>query len=331
MMNEEARAAANGAILGAFAGDAAGATLEFRTGPIHAADVNWAMSMVGRGPHRVAPGQITDDGEMALALMHALVESGTFDVELVARSYLRWFNSPPFDIGGTTARGLSGGRSKGEGEVHRGMWEAAAAANMDSKANGSLMRIAPLGVFGAGMSEEALVKAVEEDGRLTHPNRSCIDACALYCIAIRHLMLHQGEGGEAFERAKEWARRLSNPEVSDWLSDAEAGTDVGYGPQIGFVRIGFTHSFRHLLLGTDYEEAVRETLIGGGDTDTNACIVGGLIGALQGSDAIPSRMREAVLECDVESGRPRPQWLRTSVQLPGLLYELLAEARLQGN
>ena len=37
-----------------------------------------------------------------------------------------------------------------------------------------------------------------------------------------------------------------------------------------------------------YEEALRETIRLGGDTDTNACIVGGLVGAFVGIKSIPS-------------------------------------------
>ena len=56
-------------------------------------------------------------------------------------------------------------------------------------------------------------------------------------------------------------------------------------PNTGFVRIAFTHAFRHLRAETAYAEALRERLAGGGDTDTNGCIVGGLLGALHGEDA----------------------------------------------
>ena len=60
-----------------------------------------------------------------------------------------------------------------------------------------------------------------------------------------------------------------------------------------------------------YVEAPRETLAGGGDTDTNACIVGGLMGALHGEDGIPQPMRGAVLTCDTALGRPRPKFFST--------------------
>ena len=83
------------------------------------------------------------------------------------------------------------------------------------------------------------------------------------------------------------------------VGDAADNLNVPYFPQIGFIKIAFTHAFRHLLLGSDYETAVKKTLLGGGDTDTNACIVGGLIGAAVGVDGILQKMRHSVLNCDI--------------------------------
>ena len=47
---------------------------------------------------------------------------------------------------------------------------------------------------------------------------------------------------------------------------------------MGLVKIAFTYAFRHLLFGSDCKSAIAKILKGRGDTDTNACIVGGLIG-----------------------------------------------------
>lgn len=66
-----------------------------------------------------------------------------------------------------------------------------------------------------------------------------------------------------------------------------------------------------MLRETAFEAALRQVLSGGGDTDTNACIVGGLVGARVGIAGIPAHMGRAVLACDTAQGRPRPAWLQT--------------------
>ena len=60
-----------GSIIGAFVGDAAGAYLEFA----HYVDkegVEKALKFPGGGAFAVGPGQITDDSEMAMCLLHGI-------------------------------------------------------------------------------------------------------------------------------------------------------------------------------------------------------------------------------------------------------------------
>ena len=312
-----------GCLLGALVGDAAGATLEFLGHKPDDTDVARAMKMVGGGPLHTAPGQITDDGELTLCLARALAGTSTFSIEKVALEYLAWYRSSPFDIGNATTNGLSGGLAAAPGRVHEGMWRAAAAKNADSKANGALMRATPLGIWGGRVTEEDLAAAASADSALTHPNPTCRHASAVYCIAIRHLVRIPGDGAGAFTTAERWAERLHADEIVEWLRLAGADIDVGYVPQTGFVKYGFVHAFRHLHLGTPYVDALRETLLGGGDTDTNACIVGGLVGALHGEADIPRSMSDAVMTCNTAQGRPRPDSLQTRVQLPRLLDALV--------
>ncbi len=136
-------------------------------------------------------------------------------------------------------------------------------------------------------------------------------------------MLNPGDGEGAFETAGRWAERLGNAEVREWIDLAEINDAVGYHPSAGFVKYGFVHAFRHLKNKSSYLDALFETLSGGGDTDTNACIVGGLVGAYQGEEGIAAPMKDALLRCDTEKGRRRPEFLQTRIQLPVLLHSLI--------
>jgi hypothetical protein len=99
----------------------------------------------------------------------------------------------------------------------------------------------------------------------------------------------------------------------------------GFCRQIGFIRIAFVNAFQHLLQGTSYEKTIRDTLQKGGDTDTNACIAGALVGAATGAESIPKPMKAAVLDCDMRKGRPRPEFLRGR-RVPELTKALLSAA-----
>ena len=322
------RDAALGAILGALVGDAAGAPLEFMEPSPTVVDAERALTMPGGGVWGVAPGQITDDGELTICLLRGLAAGSTFHLEAIAQEYAEWVRSNPYDIGNTTRLGLGcfqdpRWRSLCEREGYAvGMTKAAATECMASKSNGSLMRATPLGVWGHRLSALELADHARQDSCLSHPNPSCWQAVAAYAIAIAHLLNHHGDRERAFAAAEAWAVAHANGEIAEWLTDAAQGVIVPYEPQIGFVRFGFTHAFRHLLRGTNYTDALLETLAGGGDTDTNACIVGGLIGAAVGAEAIPLPLRNAILTCETAQGRPRPDFLHPR-QVPALVNEFM--------
>jgi ADP-ribosylglycohydrolase len=217
-------------------------------------------------------------------------------------------------MGGTTSNALSGFVPTQTG-LAESILKQSGTYNMDSKANGSLMRQSALGIWAADVSAQEAIDAVRLDTRLTHPNLSCQWAGVAYVLAIRHLMLNPGQGDHAFDAAWEAVIAESDEgaqEVLSWLKDARDGKLPAFHPMAGFVRIAFTHAFFHLLEGSTYEQGLTAILAGGGDTDTNACIVGGLLGALHGYSALPPAMVQSLLNSDTEKGRPRPLWLQTT-------------------
>ncbi|WP_374639467.1 ADP-ribosylglycohydrolase family protein [Hydrogenophaga sp.] len=307
---------AQGCLLGALIGDAAGATLEFLGRRPTEEDLDRALAMSGGGVFRLAPGQITDDGELTLALAHALIDGeGDYDLDKVAARYKAWFDSGPFDIGGTTHSALSV-RVQDGFSLSEAMTQRAQAHSMGSKANGALMRASPLGIWAARQTVDKAVRVARADACLTHPNPSCQWANVAYVLAIRHLMLREGDSSGAILAARDaletWLEE-GTEEVLGWLDDACAGKLPDCHPQAGYVRIAFTHAFHHLRMESSYTVALRQVLSGGGDTDTNACIVGGLVGAHCGVHEVPPTMAQAVLECGTQHGRERPVWLRTGV------------------
>ena len=79
---------------------------------------------------------------------------------------------------------------------------------------------------------------------------------------------------------------------------------------------------RHLQLQSSFTDAISSVLLMGGDTDTNAAIVGGMIGALQGASSIPDSMKMPVLARGIDAeGIPRPAFLTTEA-LPTICKQL---------
>jgi ADP-ribosylglycohydrolase len=248
-------------------------------------------------------GQPTDDSELALDLGRTLVGLQDWSSEAVAAAYGGWYASCPFDVGGTTRQALSAAASARSDKAKA----ARAAASQDSQANGALMRCAPIGIWARDTKEAAA--AAREDALLSHPHAVSQAASAAFVAAIATAI--SGGDREAMLAAAHAA--VPEPEVSvirrklDLAKRGEGPDDFMH--QQGWVLTAFQNAFRHLASGTPIEDALIESVGEGGDTDTNAAICGALLGAAQGSSAIPVRWTMAVLACRplAEAGAKRPR------------------------
>ncbi|MDO5672458.1 MAG: ADP-ribosylglycohydrolase family protein [Actinomycetaceae bacterium] len=287
---------ARGCLLGQFAGDSLGSLVEFRS-PEYISDLypNGVRDMADGGSFNTIAGQLTDDSEMALMLAHSLIDRGTFVVEDVRRGYKFWLDSNPFDCGMTIGNALGG------------------ASRPDSQANGALMRISPLGIFGVGHATAQVSTWARADAALTHPNQVCLDINALFTVALSYAISH-GCGREdlfGFIEANAQAWQVE-PFVWDLIATSKDADRFDYTEQSGWVALAFSNALRQLLYAPSLEEAVVNTIALGGDTDTNAAICGALLGAVEGEDAVPKRWVDALLNCRPSEGvkgveNPRPQ------------------------
>jgi ADP-ribosylglycohydrolase len=80
----------------------------------------------------------------------------------------------------------------------------------------------------------------------------------------------------------------------------------------GWVLVAFGNAIYQLLHARSAEEAIVDTIMRGGDTDTNAAICGALVGAVHGIERLPERWAQTVLGCRpaLDCGRakqPRPK------------------------
>ena len=85
-----------------------------------------------------------------------------------------------------------------------------------------------------------------------------------------------------------------------------------YVHQQGWVLTAFHNTLWQLLHAPNLEEALVDTVMRGGDTDTNATICGALLGAVYGRKAIPTQWVDRLLNCRPEAEnphvrRPRPE------------------------
>ena len=282
------RSRARGCLLGQFAGDSLGGLVEFR-GPdsIRRSYPDGVRDLADGGTFNNLAGQVTDDSEMALAMARTVVRIGHYDIEAVRQAYVRWMNSDPFDIGTTTVRGLSG------------------TPDNQSQANGALMRASPLGIVCAGMDTDAAAELAAQDARITHPNPVCVQVNRLFVTAIADAVANGPTPAAVYDGFV--ARALEDgvePSVMQVILNAATDRPRDYLTHAGWVLVAFQNALYQLLHATNLEEGIVDTIMQGGDTDTNACICGALLGAVHDDGQVPARWVAVLESCRPEHGRP---------------------------
>ncbi len=232
---------------------------------------------------------------MALLLARMFLERGTYDANAEFDAYKFWLDSDPFDCGGTVYAGLR------------------LNPILSSQANGAMMRISPLGIFGANHSLDTVREWAEQDAALTHPSQVCLQANSLFTMAIAHAISSGCDGETLYRKINQWAHEQEVERLLiDTIQGAAEGPPSDYVHQQGWVMIAFRNALWQLLNAPSFEEGVVDTVMRGGDTDTNAAICGALLGAVYGIDAIPTQWVDSVLNCRPKAGtpgvsRPRPE------------------------
>jgi ADP-ribosyl-[dinitrogen reductase] hydrolase len=157
--------------------------------------------------------------------------------------------------------------------------------------NGSLMRVLPATLLFTG-SDEDLVALAHEQSLVTHRHPRSLVCCALYCLWARFEMKGHSDAWEAavarlltiYQTETTFLR-----ELEDVILPA-AGLPPG---GTGYV-VDSLHSARHACRESDYTSIVRAAVALGNDTDTTACLAGGIAGIRHGKDGIPIKWREAM-------------------------------------
>ncbi|QIX27939.1 ADP-ribosylglycohydrolase family protein [Nocardioides sp. JQ2195] len=289
-----------GALLGSAIGDALGAGYEFdrvRLAPGEQAD------MIGGGLADFAPGEWTDDTSMAIPIARVAATGADLRtdeaLDAIAAGFAEWYAGHPKDVGIQTSQvlALAGRRATAASMT------AAASSVHDrtgrSGGNGSLMRTAPVAL--AHLDDPvALVEAAKRVSALTHTDPHAGEACALWCLAIRHTVLEGRFPGKGEFR---WIASQVSDAPMFWIERLHEAVD---GPPSRFNPNGYVihalqaawSSIWHTIVPSGerqpcehFADSLDTAIRIGNDTDTVAAIAGALLGARWGGSAIPSRWR----------------------------------------
>lgn len=273
-------------------------------------------------------GEITDDASQMYEMAKAVADcNGDLTVEAAAQALVRWSESYPKyyprNAGATTSKviaELKAGKDPIElGKIGQYVGR--------GTTNGAAMRVAAAGLTAPGDWD----KAVENAAIMCSPSHGTqhafSGACAIACgisealtdgattVSVVKACVYGARKGEELGNVR--GRRAEGIRVSnnlgtamreallaESLEDAEDRLDAWVGAD-GSIQAS-TAVAVGLFLATDGN--VEQTILGcaniGGDSDTNACIAGSLVGALRGADAFPkdwvAQMKHANPTLDLE-------------------------------
>lgn len=285
------------AIFGMAIGDALGVPFEFEkrgtftaTGyhldENHGGVPQWSL---WRG--RIPFGAWSDDTSMTLSMMDAIIESdGKIDKRLMMEKFTDWWYrrancaiDKPFGLGGCIRKAMN------RFIIGRDIDKCGCNKEKEN-GNGSLMHILPIAFTNFTDNE------IREASAVTHAHILSTEACVVYISIARQLLL-----GYDIKTAISYAeRRTCVDEYKNLIYSISIPAEEVVST--GFVVDTLKTSLWCIANTNSYKSAVLQAVNFGYDTDTVACITGGLAGIIYGineNNGIPQTWIDATLKMDL--------------------------------
>ena len=160
-----------GAIYGFAIGDAMGATTEFMSENKIKETFGNVTDILGGGWLNLKAGEVTDDTQMSMCVMDALMKGKKHFKMHCAENFVDWYKSGPKDIGGQCQRAIQHFMYTGQ-YIYK---------DSEALGNGSLMRALPCAVLNN-------VQLNIEQGIITHNNQECSRGIQIYTRLIQNYL-----------------------------------------------------------------------------------------------------------------------------------------------
>lgn len=280
-----------GGIVGLLVGDALGVPYEFHSReqiPIFD-EIEFEPPANFERAHKGVPaGTWSDDGAQALCLLASLLECGKFDSDDFATKIVAWYREDylavdqVFDVGIQTSRAILNLR-KGFPPLTAGPAEA------QNNGNGSLMRVLPLALWHQGTDLELIADAFDQSA-VTHGHLRSKLCCALYCLWARRILQDvENPWDSAVAKIREV---FAENTIERNEFENEIRPDNLYEVNGSGYVLDSLFSAKWANGKPNFEETVKAAISLGNDTDTTACIAGGIAGLKFGVNGIPQKWKD---------------------------------------
>ena len=289
-------------LIGSAVGDALGVPVEFKRRQY--LQQNPVTDMTGYGTYNMPPGTFSDDSSMMFCLAESLCNG--YNVNDIAEKFQMWMHEgywtadgEVFDVGISTRKAINRLR------VVKNPTEAGSTAESDN-GNGSLMRILPLAIFTKDLSIDERCEIVKEVSSITHAHNRSVLACIYYIEFALNVLDSENleeaylntnfwlklflEENEIYKNEFQYFERILSGKLIDLKEDEINST--------GYVMDSLEASIWCLLHTDSYKDCVLKAVNLGHDTDTIACIAGGIAGIYYDVETIPTNWIEQLARVD---------------------------------
>jgi len=282
------------AVFGSLVGDALGVSFEFKYPkdiPSHELINMFMPASFLKSHSRVPFGVWSDDGSQLLCLLEVLYTKDDFDPEMFGKLLLKWLMASyhqsggvVFDCGIQTSYALR--------LLEAGTEPLKAGSTLESNnGNGSLMRTLPVAIVGhlKKYSIEKIINIAHLHSRVTHGHSISQACCALYSLVAFDLLDNKSKlvSDCVLDARSKLERFYAEGKNKDGLVALEKVTDYPKANNLrgsGYVVDTFWTAIDCVQKSKTYMDAVRFAIGFGNDTDTTACVAGGLAGIIYGMD-----------------------------------------------
>ncbi len=278
-----------GAIYGLLIGDAAGVPYEFNLPeqlPAYQSINMIPPKYFERTYPNVEVGTWSDDGAQALCLLDSLLYKNHMNTEDFMNRLCNWYqygymaiDHKVFDVGVQTAEAI-------RKYLLNVPLNEVASNDVHANGNGSLMRVLPLAIWHKGTDEELISDAYIQS-HVTHAHLRSKVCCALYCLWARYILKGLNIN-DSWSKSVEILRKhyQENELELEQLEFYIRPDELEKGSGSGYV-VDCLKSAKFALQQDNFEDVIKTAIAFGNDTDTTACVAGGIAGLYYGFDAIP--------------------------------------------
>jgi ADP-ribosylglycohydrolase len=247
------------------------------------------------------PGTTTDDTQLFLAIARAIAETGRLDLDAIAGHHIREYME--------TTKGWGTSTRDSVANLHRGVdWRESAVG--PGVGNGVAMKIAPVGAYLAikTVKYREAVNDIANIAMMTHKTSLAVSSGIAHAMAVCYVLTDENNlfSASHFIRAVVTGSRMGQSFLEETITQDNLTDRLGllrdamtwdedkliaqFGGGACYVYHSLPFSYAYFLKGPNDIETLYEVASAGGDTDSNASMVGGLLGAVNGMGIFPQHL-----------------------------------------